>query len=254
MSCRDFPTSHKKKKKKKKTDTNQGYLTTQLRPYRNTSSSSPLTHFPHTALYAFSKSRTQRLVSKSGLFHRCSNRIFRISINLPPDRPRPSYLSPKHSRIARSSYSSSVRATNSSWASFPAGVLVSGNALPTILDAIREQSLCLCRGKVNSGVPLHSTSVAVVCALHSGVSTKRSRALAREMCSFLGATSVKMSRDAVSWPAHAAAVSRRFLSPTSGNRRSQRTEFGMRARIRNHVRNVVGSIYILSVIFLSFKI
>lgn len=105
----------------------------------------------------------------------------------------------------------------------------------------------LCLGNVSNGVPLHSTSVAVVCALHSGVSRNRSSTLAREMCSFLGATSVNISRDAVSSPAHAIAVSLRFFSPTSGNRSSQSTAFGIRAKIRSHVRYVVGSICKLSV-------
>lgn len=91
-------------------------------------------------------------------------------------------------------------------------------------------------------MPLQRTSVAVVWALHSGVSRNRSRTLARAMCVFFGATSVKMILDAVASPAHALAMSRRFCSPVSGKRSSQRTALGMRARIRSHVRNVVGSI------------
>ena len=87
-----------------------------------------------------------------------------------------------------------------------------------------------------------STSAAVVCALHSGVSRKRSQTLAREMCCCFGATSVKMIRSAISSPAHALAVRFRLLSPSSGNRSSQRTALGTAASIRSQVRNVVGSI------------
>lgn len=92
------------------------------------------------------------------------------------------------------------------------------------------------------GVPLQSTSAAVVCALHSGVSRKRSQMRAREMCACLGATSVKMIREAIASPAHAVAVWRRLCSPRSGKRRSHRTALGARASIRSHDRNVVGSI------------
>jgi hypothetical protein len=81
-----------------------------------------------------------------------------------------------------------------------------------------------------------------VWALHSGVSRNRSRIFARAMCVFFGATSVKIIREAVSSPAQTFAVSRRFCSPRSGKRRSQRIALGIRARIRSQVRNVVGSI------------
>ena len=95
---------------------------------------------------------------------------------------------------------------------------------------------------MSRGVPDQSTSAAVVCALHSGVSRKRSQTRAREMWYCFGATSVKSIRDATSGVAHCRAVSRRFDSPKSGNRSSQRTALGRRERMRSQVRKVVGSI------------
>lgn len=89
----------------------------------------------------------------------------------------------------------------------------------------------------------HKTSAAVVWALHSGVSRNRSHTLAREMCWFLGATSVKTRRLATSVPAQARAVLLRFASPSSGNLNNQRTAFGTWESIRSHVRNVLGSIW-----------
>lgn len=131
-------------------------------------------------------------------------------------------------------------ATSSLRACRPASV--SGKALLKILDAMREHILYLYRGNVSIGVPLQRISAAVVCALHSGVSKNKSTTCARAICACLGATSVKIIRDAISSFAHLTAQSLRFCSPSSGNRKSHRTAFGMSERMRSHVRNVVGSI------------
>lgn len=95
-------------------------------------------------------------------------------------------------------------------------------------------------------MPLQSTSAAVVWALHSAVSRTMSQMRAREMWRCLGATSVKRTREATSSPAQRRAVARRWDSPRSGKRRSQRIDFGTRARMRSQVRKVVGSIWMLS--------
>lgn len=107
---------------------------------------------------------------------------------------------------------------------------------------MREHILYPYRGRVKSGVPLQRTSAAVVWALHSAVSRTRSQIRAREMWRCLGATSVKMTREATFSPAQRRAVLRRWCSPRSGKRRSHRMEFGTRARMRSQVRKVVGSI------------
>lgn len=88
----------------------------------------------------------------------------------------------------------------------------------------------------------HKTSAAVVWALHSGVSRKRSQTRAREMCWCFGATSVNQMRDATLSPAHSWAVRFRLLSPKSGKRSSHRIAFGTLSKILNQVRKVVGSI------------
>lgn len=150
------------------------------------------------------------------------------------------YDNPLARLTADSSYWSSSEAMSSCAASLPSRVL--GNALVRIEAAIREHILYLYFGYVSNGVDDHSISAAVVCALHSGVSKKRSQIRARDMCCPLGATSVNQIRDAISSPAQSLAVRLRLLSPRSGNRSSHRMAFGTLARIRNQVRKVVGSI------------
>lgn len=108
--------------------------------------------------------------------------------------------------------------------------------------AIREHILYGYRGKVSNGVLDHKMSAAVVCALHSGVSRNKSQTRAREICWFLGATSVKIMRDSTSGPAHCLAVALKLPSPGSGNRSNHKTARGARESIRNQDRNVVGSI------------
>jgi hypothetical protein len=139
-----------------------------------------------------------------------------------------------------SSYSSSLLAMSSLAACRPSGDF--GSAPLRIEAAMREHILYLYRGSVRSGVPDHRTSAAVVWALHSGVSRKRSQTRARAMCWLFCATSVKMTRRATSGEAHSSAVCFRFVSPRSGKRSSQSTAFGTRSKIRSQVRKVVGSI------------
>lgn len=210
--------------------------------YNQISPPSPLTHLLHASSYELSKSLTHLRVSKSALDQRLSYRIFLNSTNLafPIPRPCESYTRSFPSLIAVCSYSSSLPAINSFAALFPASFF--GSALVRILAAMRLHILYLYRGSVNRGVPLHNTSAAVVCALHSGVSRKRSQTRAREMCWCLGATSVKTMREAMDSPAQSVAMRFRFCSPRSGKRRSQRMARGMRARMRSQVRKVVGSI------------
>jgi len=50
-------------------------------------------------------------------------------------------------------------------------------------------------------------------------------------------------REATSAPAQRRAVSRRFFSPRSGKRRSQRMLVGREERMRSQVLKVVGSIW-----------
>lgn len=143
--------------------------------------------------------------------------------------------------MAKRSYSSSSRAINSAAAASPARDL--GKAPLRIEAAMREHILYLYRGRVRRGVEDQRTSAAVVWALHSGVSRKRSQTRAREMCRCLGATSVNQMRSAMSFPAHSRAVRLRLVSPKSGNLRSQRIALGTLLRMRSHVRKVVGSIW-----------
>lgn len=63
------------------------------------------------------------------------------------------------------------------------------------------------------------------------------------MCWSLGATSVKMIRDATSDPAHCLAVALKLLSPDSGNLSNHKMARGTRESIRSQDRNVVGSIW-----------
>lgn len=150
---------------------------------------------------------------------------------------------PFASLIASASYSSSDEAMSSrSHLFLSLGSL--GSAPRRILAAMREHILYSHLGNVNSGVPDHKQSAAVVCALHSGVSRNKSQILAREMCKCFGATSVKIMREATCGPAQRAAVLRRCDSPKSGKRSNQSTLLGTAESIRSQVRKVVGSILI----------
>src|SRR5271156_7204584 len=111
-----------------------------------------------------------------------------------------------------------------------------------MLPAILEHILYSHRPHVTIGVPDHTTSAAVVCALHSGVSRKRSTTDARVMCVPFGATPVKTIREAISAPAQSRAYPIKFFSPRSGNLKSQRIAFGTEARMRRYTRNIEGSI------------
>lgn len=152
------------------------------------------------------------------------------------------YFRPLAKLTASCSYESSLSAIKSDAASWPSWLL--GSAPFKIDAAMREHILYGYLGRVRRGVLDHNTSAAVVCALHSGVSRKRSQTLAREICWSLGATSVKTNRLATSCPAQSSAVLRKLLSPSSGKRNSQRIAFGTLERMRSQQRKVDGSIFL----------
>jgi hypothetical protein len=117
-----------------------------------------------------------------------------------------------------------------------------GSAPRSIDAAIREHILYGYRGNVSNGVLDQSTSAAVVCALHSGVSRNKSHIRALDMCWFFCATSVNIIRLATSAPAHNSAVFLKLDSPDSGNRKSQRIALGTLDNIRSQERKMLGSI------------
>lgn len=156
-----------------------------------------------------------------------------------------SYESPEENARARASYSSEERTIISS----PKPVA------RAMLAATREHILWRWRGKVRMGVPDQRMSAAVVWALTyeqrgisdspnklrvtectSVVSRNKSAILPRWMWSSFCATSVKMTRSAISGPAHLSAISLRCASPGAGKRSSQRIELRCLARIESQMR------------------
>lgn len=79
-------------------------------------------------------------------------------------------------------------------------------------------------GNVTTGVPVHKTSILVVCPLQSGVSRHTSANWPRLTCSSLAATLLNRILPGVK--PNCCAVAWRLGSPTAGKRSNHSTEFG----------------------------
>lgn len=124
------------------------------------------------------------------------------------------------SLIAISWYSCRVRATKS--------------GQPRVfnwLAATREAKVS--PGSVTTGVPVHKTSILVVCPLQSGVSKHTSANWPRLTCSSLAATLLNRILPGVR--PNCCAVDWRLGSPTAGKRSSHNTEFGTCFKIYNQI-------------------
>lgn len=88
-------------------------------------------------------------------------------------------------------------------------------------------------GSVTTGVPVHKTSMLVVCPLQSGVSRHTSANWPRLTCSSLAATLLKRILPGVR--PNCCAVAWRLGSPTAGKRSNHSTEFGTCFKICNWI-------------------
>lgn len=158
------------------------------------SASSPASKRFHIRRKSFSKPCAYCLQSNSGLSTRATQTLARIDLKKSRSLPR---------RMAMSWYSWRLRAINSGHPSVvnceaatlqqtldneQTGKTLTQFDSPTNLDA----SVSI--GIVTTGVPVHKTSMLVVCPLHSGVSRQTSANWPRLTCSSFAATFEKIMR------------------------------------------------------------
>lgn len=154
------------------------------------SGSNPASNLFHILMNSFSRLWAYCLQSKSGLSTRATQTLARIAFKYSRSLPR---------RIAMSWYSWRLRAINSGQ---PSVVSCDAATLKDLIWWIKinsyensSQSNLEARvsiGIVTTGVPVHSTSMLVVCPLHNGVSKQTSANWPRLTCSSFAATFEKI--------------------------------------------------------------